>query len=326
MSDSNSTKPFVSIIIPAFNAEETMEKCLQSLKEMNYPHDRREVIIVDDGSTDNTYEIAQKLADKVIKTENRGPSAARNTAVEQAKGDYLAFTDSDCYVHPEWLNELLKGFELGDNYISSGGNQFGPPDDKPFAKVVQAYLESVGFLGGYTKSSKELIEVKHNPSCNVIYKKEAFDLEKGFLSKLYPGEDVEFDCRLVKHGFQIAYNPEAIVWHYRPSTIKAFARMMYRYGKWGAGYIVKLHGFFRFLFLMPYIIFILLVGFGILTYYIPWTGYIVSFIGLHIFIFKFLYKSRSLKMTLYMLLCFMITLICWNLGYFSGLFASVDKK
>ena len=102
-------KPLVSIIIPVKNEERTIEKCLHSLQALNYPN--YEIIVVNDGSTDSTGELLKKFpAVKVITTEGIGPAAARNLAIESSAGEYLAFTDGDCIIHPEWLNELLAHF------------------------------------------------------------------------------------------------------------------------------------------------------------------------------------------------------------------------
>src|ERR1035437_10087004 len=101
--------PLVSIIIPAKNASSHINACLDSLKKLEYPD--YEVLIINDGSSYPTKDILASFSGiRVIETAGIGPSAARNLGLKEAKGEYIAFTDADCIVHPQWLKELLKGF------------------------------------------------------------------------------------------------------------------------------------------------------------------------------------------------------------------------
>ena len=100
----------ISVIIPVKNAEKTIKKCLDSVLNVDYPN--FDVIVVDDGSTDNTPSILRGFGQgiRIIQARGVGPSAARNEAAKVSDAQYLAFTDSDCIVERSWLRELRFGF------------------------------------------------------------------------------------------------------------------------------------------------------------------------------------------------------------------------
>ena len=130
--------PQVSIIIPAKNASATLSQCLNSLRRLNYP--ACEVIVINDGSTDETPAILAAYPEvTVLSTSGIGPSACRNLGLEKAQGTCIAFTDADCIVDKEWLNELLKGFTFCENVVGVGGTQLIPEDCVSFEKKVRVH-------------------------------------------------------------------------------------------------------------------------------------------------------------------------------------------
>ena len=311
----NNDSPFVSIIIPAYNCEKTISKCLNSLLNLNYP--KYEIIIVDDGSTDSTPEILNSYHDKiiVIKTDNEGPSHARNIAVNQAKGEYVSFTDSDCIVDNNWLNELLKGF-LNEKVAGVGGDQLSPDDETVFGRDVNNFMKAIGFVSDYLKLHKQIIETKHNPTCNVMYKKIIL-LEAGLFNEdLWPGEDVEIDLKIRKLGYTLYYNPDAIVYHYRPQNIKSFSRMMKRYG-WAQAYLMRKYGLFRLVQAEPFviIIYILLMIYSIITN--SKLGNSLVILSFILLILWFLIKSKKLKKVFVYVVFFLTLIYFWNIGFFS---------
>jgi hypothetical protein len=118
--------PKVSVVVCAFNAETTMAACLASLRALRYP--AFEVIVVNDGSTDQTGAIAEQFEGvHVIHQENKGLSAARNVGIAASAGEIVAFTDSDCVVDPDWLHHLVAAF-LSSGLPAVGGPNLPPPD------------------------------------------------------------------------------------------------------------------------------------------------------------------------------------------------------
>ncbi|MFN3966201.1 MAG: glycosyltransferase [Endomicrobiia bacterium] len=308
----------ISIIIPVRNGEKTIEKCISSIFNLDYSD--YELIVVNDGSTDRTEEIINNVITqfiekknkfKLIKTEGVGPSEARNIAIREAKGEFIAFTDADCIVDKNWLNELLKGFSSND-VVGVGGSQLTPEDDTDFSKKIHEFMNRIGFVTEYIKSTKDkaLKEVSHNPTCNVMYRKKIFSEIGGFLKGLWPNEDVEFDLRVKKKGYKLIYNPSAVVYHYRPDSLKKFLSMMFRYGK-SQGYTTTLYGFFRKIQIVP-VVFLLLL---ILEIFLLVKNFIYGIIFPILLVFFALIYLRSLEFASFLFL----TVIVWSFGFFCGI-------
>jgi glycosyltransferase involved in cell wall biosynthesis len=101
------TLPFVSVIVPVLNGESCISDCLRSLLQLEYPRERLEIIVVDNGSTDGTLELVRRFPVRLIHEYKPGSYAARNAGVRLAKGEILAFTDADCIVESNWIQEIV---------------------------------------------------------------------------------------------------------------------------------------------------------------------------------------------------------------------------
>ncbi len=128
----------ISVIIPAKNAEETLEQCLVAVLNQIGLEESNEVIVVDDGSTDRTSEIVEGFDVEVIRLEGEGPGAARNAGAEIARGEILLFTDSDCEPAENWLSEMVKPFE-DPNVIGVRGAYTTRQRELPARFVQQEY-------------------------------------------------------------------------------------------------------------------------------------------------------------------------------------------
>ena len=167
-------KPKISIIIPAYNIEQYLERCLKSIQNQNYGN--LQVIIVDDGSTDGTGKIADSFAknDKrfsVIHKRNGGVSAARKTGLEKAKGDYIGFVDGDDYIEPEMYEKLMDLAIEYDADIAHCGYQMVFPDRVDlYHGTKQTKIQDT-----YT-GVKDLIEgtLIEPGLCNKLYRKALF--------------------------------------------------------------------------------------------------------------------------------------------------------
>jgi glycosyltransferase involved in cell wall biosynthesis len=223
--------PRITVIVTVKNGQKTIAGCLDSILACDYKN--REIIIVDDCSCDKTPEILMSYSPrvKVITNEkNRGPAASRNIAVVASTGEYLAFTDSDCLAEKYWLKELVSCFD--DPAIAGAGGYQGIPGDETVSgRNISLFLNSIGFAAEYLRGSLSgPVVTSHNPSCNVLYKKEIFLEVEGFSQDLWTSEDVDLDYRLIKRGYKLMFNPRAIVYHYRQGGLKDFSGKMLRYG------------------------------------------------------------------------------------------------
>jgi GT2 family glycosyltransferase len=242
----------VSIVIPVRNEGRTLRSCLESLFAQD--HHPIEVIIVNDGSTDDTGDIVASYGERIqlLSTPGVGPSRGRNLGVARATGDYVAFTDGDCVCGRSWIRELLRGFNGRPDVAGVGGSQRTPPDDSPYGRQVGAFLRAFGFASDYIRADgkEDIVEVNHNPTCNVLYRRTVFNRVGGFLESLWPGEDVEFDLRVRRCGLRLMYNACAIVYHHRPDTPAKFRRMMRNYGE-AQGKLLRMYGPFRTIQFLP---------------------------------------------------------------------------
>src|SRR5438874_2246153 len=216
--------PRVSVVVCSYNAERTMEVCLASLEVLDYPD--YEVIVVNDGSTDRTLEIAERFPYcRIISQPNKGLSVARNVGAEAATGEIIAYTDSDCVADPDWLTYLVGKMEAS-NLAACGGPNFPPPEDSlvPAAVAVSP--------GGPTHVliSDEVAE--HIAGCNMAFRRDVL-LGLGGFDPVYraAGDDVDICWRFQDAGYTIGFSPAAVVWHFRRNTVAAYCAQQRGYGK-----------------------------------------------------------------------------------------------
>lgn len=215
--------PKVSVVVASYNGGRTLPACLQSLQHLNYPN--YEVILVDDGSTDDTAKIAaQYLTVRTIHQPNLGLSAARNTGINAATGEIVAFTDSDCRADEDWLYYLV-GDLLKTDAAAIGGHNFPPPEDNWVAGTVAV---SPGAPAHVMLNDRE---AEHIPGCNMAFWKWALTEIEGF-DPIYraAGDDVDVCWRLLQRGYKIAFSHAGFVWHYRRHTVGAYLKQQRGYG------------------------------------------------------------------------------------------------
>lgn len=215
--------PRVSIVVCSYNGGRTLDQCVRSLLEINYPN--YEIIVVDDGSTDNTREILSRFPSiTVIHQENLGLSVARNAGMKVASGGIIAYTDSDCFADPDWLSHLVYQFSSSDAAAVGGPNL--SPEDGWLASCVGAAP------GQPTHVLVSDQEAEHIPGCNMAFRREALEVLKGFDPTFRKaGDDVDVCWRLQQAGYWITFAPGAFVWHHRRQNPRAFFRQQAGYGE-----------------------------------------------------------------------------------------------
>jgi O-antigen biosynthesis protein len=217
------TWPRVSVVVCAYNAGDTLDDCLNSLGRLRYPD--FEVIVVNDGSTDATGDIARRYPVRLIEVPNGGLSAARNIGLSAATGEIVAYTDADVRVDPDWLTYLVQPF-LTSDVVGSGGPNIVPSDD-PF--VAQCVARAPG---GPTHVLLDDRIAEHVPGCNMAFRREALLAIDGFNPVyLRAGDDVDVCWRLQAKKQRIGFSPSALVWHHHRPSIKAYWRQQVGYGE-----------------------------------------------------------------------------------------------
>jgi len=201
----------VSIIIPAYNEENYLPLLLDSISKLDWPKEKLEVIVVDNGSTDNTCGIAESYGTLLLQDSTKNVSGLRNLGAKHAAGDILAFVDADCVLAKDWLKKAEKYF-LASNVLAWGG----PPVPPESASWVQ----KAWFLMVANPDSPK--EVDWIGTVDFFVKRSWFERIGGFNEKLKTCEDVDFCYQLGKYG-KIISDPEIKVVHLREAdTIKEF--------------------------------------------------------------------------------------------------------
>ena len=217
--------PRVSVVVCSFNGARTIRDCLEALGKLEYPN--YEVIVVDDGSADGTALIADGYRCKVIRTENRGLSNARNTGWRTATGDIVAYLDDDAYPDPHWLHYLAATFlnTMHAGMAAVGGPNIAPPTDGPIAECV------AHSPGGPTHVLLSDREAEHIPGCNMAFRKSCLEAIGGFDPQFrVAGDDVDVCWRLQQRGWTLGFSPAAVVWHHRRNSVRAYLRQQTGYG------------------------------------------------------------------------------------------------
>jgi O-antigen biosynthesis protein len=229
-----SATPKVSVVVCSYNGAKTLRECLTSLMRLNYAD--YEVILVDDGSTDETRAIAGEFPDVLyIHQTNRGLSVARNVGARAASGEIVAYTDSDCVADPDWLFYLVDAMQRQE-VKAIGGPNLPPPSDSWTAKCVAASP------GGPSHVMLDDRRAEHVPGCNMAFNRRTL-LELGGFDPQFrqAGDDVDICWRLLDAGVEIGYAASALVWHHRRNTVRAFLKQQRGYGHSEAMLLRKHH-------------------------------------------------------------------------------------
>ena len=204
--------PSVSIVIPVFNEERYIGECLSSVMNINYPSECLEVILVDNGSTDRTLEIAREYPVRILVKEDVRVGAVRNYGVSHAAGDIIVFLDADCVVEPTWLSEGVG--KLSDGKLSVIGGQY-------LMRESPSWLEKYWVL---SNSKTQVYQTTLVGGC-IFIQKTVFDAMNGFDETLNSGEDSDLTNRLRQHGILVIIDPALSVVHLGyPSTLHSFVK------------------------------------------------------------------------------------------------------
>ena len=215
--------PRMSVIVCSCNGARTLRECCEGVSRLEYPD--FEVIVVDDGSNDGTGKIGEEFGFRVISTDRQGLGSARNTGLDAATGEIVAYLDDDAYPDAHWLTYLATALET-TSHAGAGGPNIPAPGDGPIAACV------ANAPGGPVHVLVSDTEAEHVPGCNAAFWKDSLLAIGGFDSRFrVAGDDVDVCWRLRERGLTVGFSPSAVVWHHRRSSVRAYWKQQRGYGE-----------------------------------------------------------------------------------------------
>lgn len=233
--------PKITLAIPAFNEEKTIAKTINSIIAADYPSDKKEIIIINDGSKDNTAKTVEELIEKnsehkiiLINKENGGKAAAVNTALEKATGEYFAVVDADSRISPNGIKLLLPYFY--DDTVGAVISRVKVETPNKILEKIQ-FFEYV--MSSMIRKLMALLGTLHiTPGVLSTYKTEVLRKAGGFTKdRNNLTEDMEIALRLISKGYKIEMQPESITYTFVPKGINALWKQRIR---WARGYIYNM--------------------------------------------------------------------------------------
>jgi GT2 family glycosyltransferase len=225
-----SLAPFFSIVIPTYNRPGRLANCLGALAKLDYPRDRFEIIIVDDGSPNPLDSVVEpfrsELALTLLRQTNAGPAAARNAGAQQAAGPMLAFTDDDCMPSPTWLSGFAAQLALAPSAMV-GGRSLNALPNNLYSTASQALIDYL--YSYYSQPQKEMFFASNN-----IAMAKANYLAVGGFDTSFPlaaAEDRELCDRWQQQGLPMRYAPEVTIRHAHHLSLQSFWRQHFGYGR-----------------------------------------------------------------------------------------------
>jgi glycosyltransferase involved in cell wall biosynthesis len=227
-------RPRVSVVVPVLNGERTIRACLVSLMNLDYPADQREILVVNNGSTDGTTDIVGRFPVRTIQEPRRGASAARNRGIVESSGEIVAFTDADCVASAGWLTELMA--PLDDLRVGGTAGEILAFPPKTAAERDAARRRHL--------SPRRYLRRPIFPfavTANLAFRREIFD-RVGLFDPTSPrgGESTDFCTRFFREtGLDLRFAPRAVVFHQHRATAWTLFDQHWSYGRGHAFLYVK---------------------------------------------------------------------------------------
>jgi cellulose synthase/poly-beta-1,6-N-acetylglucosamine synthase-like glycosyltransferase len=223
--------PIVSIIIPAYNEEKSIAKTIESVLGLDYPKNKLDIIIIDDGSKDNTLKEASKYKKfiRIFTKINGGKASAVNLGIKNAKGEFIITMDADSFVNSDALTNMLGYFQEKDVACVTASMLIKNP--KGFWLRMQAVEYAFGV---FLRKAFSLLDAVHvTPGPFSAYRKSFFDKYGGFSEKTIT-EDTEMALRIQSHGYKIRTSLNSIVYTIGPNNFKD---LFYQRRRWYTGFL-----------------------------------------------------------------------------------------
>ncbi len=231
--------PSVTIIVPCWNEQNTVSKTVHSLLNLDYPKDKLKIMVVDDGSTDNTWQAVQKFANhpqiELHTKENGGKYTALNYGISKLTTDLVGCLDADSYVHKDSMKKIALYFEDKETMAVAPSIKLWQP------KNILQLLQKVEYgFGIFTRKMYHYMNAIYiTPGPFSIFRREVFEKLGGY-EHAHNTEDIQIALRMQKNGFKIAHAHEAIVYTVPPETVKKLLKQRVR---WSYGFIKNAYDF-----------------------------------------------------------------------------------
>ncbi|TSC70000.1 MAG: Glycosyltransferase involved in cell wall bioproteini [Parcubacteria group bacterium Gr01-1014_46] len=231
--------PSVTIIVPCWNEETTVSKTIHSLLNLDYPKDKLKIMVIDDGSTDDTWSVVQKFANhpqiKLYTKENGGKYTALNYGISKLTTDLVGCLDADSYVHKDSMKKIALYFEDKETMAVAPSIKLWQP------RNILQLLQKVEYgFGIFTRKMYHYMNAIYiTPGPFSIFRREVFEKLGGY-EHAHNTEDIQIALRMQKNGFKIAHAHDAIVYTIPPETVKKLLKQRVR---WSYGFIKNAYDF-----------------------------------------------------------------------------------
>jgi len=223
----------VSVVVPTHNRKSDLQICLEALFGQTYPADQFEILVADDGSSDGTEQLVEQFQLRTgppirwLGQSRKGPSAARNRGIRDAKGEWVAMTDDDCQPEPDWLKSLCDAMEAHPEWAGCGGQIVRRNDSR-----ISRFIDDTGAMNHPVFDGEALYLV----TANAIYRKAVLDEVGGFEESIdWPGgEDPDLSYRIRQRGYHLGVEPRSVIQHKHRDTFVGLYRMFKNHGRGNA--------------------------------------------------------------------------------------------
>jgi GT2 family glycosyltransferase len=253
-----SNKPKISFIIPVLNEEKTIQKCLDSIIEIDYPNEKKEILLALGKSIDDTnkiikqYKLKYPKIMKIFENPTGNTAIGRNICIKYARGEFLMDYSAHVTAEKNLLNKLVNKLQsLPSNIVAVGCSNISPFKQNFIGEVSGVVFLS--FMGGRNFFSQNAVYSKEKFVDHIsfaLYRKKPVNEIGGFDPVFWCGQDYELDIRLRKAGYKILYIPNTRVYHFKRTSFRTLWRQMYRYGIARMKIIKKHHDTIRFYYLL----------------------------------------------------------------------------
>lgn len=234
-----------TIIVPCYNEETTVQRTVESLLSLEYPADKLVIMIVDDGSTDNTWQVVQQYAQypqiRLLQKENEGSKfAALNFTLQHVDTELVGVLDADSWVSPDALKNYMEFFADPEVMATIPSMVIADPDS--ILRRAQKAEYDVGIFA--RKAFDQLNAIYITPGPFSVFRKYVFDT-LGPYQEAHHTEDAEIALRMQKHGYKIAYSDQSVVYTVGPKKLKSLLKQRVR---WTYGFIRNMFDYREMLF------------------------------------------------------------------------------